>query len=164
MPGIMDRRAFVAGAVGMFVMPLGARAPPARVPRIAILATTSSVAESVGPEPANPVMRAFVHRLRELGWTEGQTMAFEMRSAEGRPERYPEIAAEFVRRARDEGSAVHHWITLSARTSTAGGIVSPSALAVRRFTTSSNLVGCSTGMSAGFAPLRIRSTKTAPRR
>src|SRR5262245_28596433 len=34
----------------------------------------------------------------------------------------------------------------------------PSALAVFTLITSSNLVGCSTGRSAGFTPLRIRST------
>jgi putative tryptophan/tyrosine transport system substrate-binding protein len=40
---------------------------------------------------------AFVQRLRELGWIEGRTIALEFRWAEGRPERFAEIAAEFVR-------------------------------------------------------------------
>ena len=40
---------------------------------------------------------AFVQRLRELGWIEGRTIAIEYRWAEGRAERYPEIATEFVR-------------------------------------------------------------------
>ena len=40
---------------------------------------------------------AFVQRLRELGWVEGRTVAIEYRWAEGRNERYAEIAAEFVR-------------------------------------------------------------------
>src|SRR5215208_1576632 len=40
---------------------------------------------------------AFVQRLRELGWVEGQTLAIEYRWAEGRFERSPEIIAEFVR-------------------------------------------------------------------
>src|SRR5437016_960990 len=44
------------------------------------------------------------------------------------------------------------------------GIVNPSALAVLRLTTSSNLVGCSTGRSAGLAPFKILSTKVAARR
>ena len=39
-----------------------------------------------------------------------------------------------------------------------GGTVRPSAFAVLRLTTRSNLVGCSTGMSPGFAPRRILST------
>src|SRR5262245_54760691 len=40
---------------------------------------------------------AFAQRLRELGWIEGRTVAIEYRWAEGRRERYVEIAAEFVR-------------------------------------------------------------------
>jgi Transposase len=58
----------------------------------------------------------------------------------------------------EELAAVHYWITSSARASTAGGIVRPRALAVFRLMTSSNFVGCSTGRSLGFAPLRILST------
>jgi putative ABC transport system substrate-binding protein len=38
-----------------------------------------------------------VERLSELGWTDGRTVAIEYRWAEGRNERYAEIAAEFVR-------------------------------------------------------------------
>jgi hypothetical protein len=38
-----------------------------------------------------------VQRLRELGWVEGRTVAIEYRWAEGRNERYAEIADEFVR-------------------------------------------------------------------
>ena len=44
------------------------------------------------------------------------------------------------------------------------GMVSPSALAVIRLMTNSNFVGCSTGMSPGFVPRRILSTKSAARR
>jgi putative ABC transport system substrate-binding protein len=40
---------------------------------------------------------AFVQRLRELGWIEGRNVAIEYRWAEGRSERFAEIAAEFVR-------------------------------------------------------------------
>ena len=38
-----------------------------------------------------------MQRLRELGWIEGRTVAIEWRWAEGRSERFAEIAAEFVR-------------------------------------------------------------------
>jgi putative ABC transport system substrate-binding protein len=44
---------------------------------------------------------AFVQRLRELGWIEGRTITIEYRWAEGRSERFAEIAAEFVRRKVD---------------------------------------------------------------
>ena len=53
---------------------------------------------------------------------------------------------------------IHYSITSSARASSVGGISSPSALAVIMLMTRSNLVGCSTGMSPGFAPRRILST------
>jgi hypothetical protein len=49
-------------------------------------------------------------------------------------------------------------ITSSAMESTPAGMVRPSALAVLRLINNSNLVGRSTGKSAGFAPFRIRST------
>jgi putative tryptophan/tyrosine transport system substrate-binding protein len=43
----------------------------------------------------------FVQRLRELGWIEGRTVAVEYRWAEGRSERFAEIAAELVQRKVD---------------------------------------------------------------
>jgi hypothetical protein len=49
-------------------------------------------------------------------------------------------------------------ITLSTRIRRVGGIVIPRASAVFRLRISVNFVGCSTGRSAGFAPLRILST------
>src|SRR5215472_379000 len=51
--------------------------------------------------------------------------------------------------------ATFHSITSSARTRIDGGTVMPSALAVLRLTTSSNVVGCCTGRSAGLAPLSM---------
>src|SRR6516165_5965136 len=57
----------------------------------------------------------------------------------------------------DERAALHS-ITWSASASMLSGITSPSAFAVFRLITNSNLVGCSTGRSAGLAPLRILAT------
>src|SRR5205814_5490458 len=59
---------------------------------------------------------------------------------------------------RDELAPLHS-ITSSARSRNESGIVIPTALADLRFTTISNLVGCSTGMSAGLPPLNIFVTK-----
>src|SRR5579884_993289 len=52
--------------------------------------------------------------------------------------------------------APRHSMTSSARARIDCGTVRPSALAVFRLMTSSNLVGWTTGRSAGFSPLRIR--------
>ena len=57
-----------------------------------------------------------------------------------------------------------HSITSSARARSEGGTSRPSALAVFRLMTSSNLVGCSIGSSDGLAPFAIRSMYSAARR
>ena len=49
------------------------------------------------PAAARQWVDAFLQRLHELGWIEGRTVAIEYRWAEGRSERFAEIAAEFVR-------------------------------------------------------------------
>jgi hypothetical protein len=61
-----------------------------------------------------------------------------------------------------DASDLFHRIILSAWNSTCGGIVRPSVFAVCRLMTNSNFIGCSTGMSAGFAPFKILSTYRAP--
>ena len=48
-----------------------------------------------------------------------------------------------------------HLITLSALASRVGGMLAPICFAVFKLITISNLVGCSTGMSAGLAPFKI---------
>src|SRR5262245_60156672 len=57
---------------------------------------------------------------------------------------------------RDELAPIHS-ITSSASESRLSEILMPSALAVFKLITVSNLVGCNTGSSEGFAPLRIRA-------
>src|SRR5262249_11344821 len=73
-----------------------------------------------------------------------------------RRERQRRRAAE----QRDERAALHS-ITSSARASSVSGTSSPSAFAVLRLMTSPYLVGACTGRSAGFSPLRMRSTYPA---
>ena len=65
-----------------------ARAQP-KLPTIGFMGQSTALAE--GQRAA-----AFVQRLRELGWIEGQNVAIEFRRAEGRSERSAEIASEFV--------------------------------------------------------------------
>ena len=47
--------------------------------------------------PPRARLLSIVQRLHELGWNEGRTVAIEYRWAEGREERFAQIAAEFVR-------------------------------------------------------------------
>ena len=87
----MKRRAFIAALGGVAAWPLAARAQQsAKLPTIGFLGATT-------PSPETPWTAAFVQRLRELGWIEGRNIAIEYRWAEGRDERFAEIAAEFIR-------------------------------------------------------------------
>jgi putative tryptophan/tyrosine transport system substrate-binding protein len=71
--------------------PFAARAQQAgKLPTIGFLGSTTPAAQS-------QLTAAFVQRLRERGWIEGQTVTIEYRWAEGRSERFAEFAAEFVR-------------------------------------------------------------------
>src|SRR5262247_1027014 len=63
---------------------------PAKVPRIGYLSNADAATDS---ERAGGIRLA----LRELGYIEGQTIAFEYRYAEGKVDRAPELAAELVR-------------------------------------------------------------------
>src|SRR5262249_52812321 len=87
----MRRRAFITLLGGMAaIWPLVARAQqPGKLPTIGFLGANAS--------GFAPWVSAFMARMRELGWVEGRTIAIEYRWSEGRPERYAEIAAEFVR-------------------------------------------------------------------
>src|SRR6185503_15107248 len=70
--------------------------------------------------------------------------------------RYSLLGPDFHRQDRTSFAWRTHSITSSAPTSSIGGTSRPSALAVLRLITNSNLVDRMTGRSAGFSPLRIR--------
>ena len=82
----MNRRAFLYGTAATFAGPLAAEAQPAgKVWRVGWL---SWIGE---PRPT------FLAAMRELGYVEGKTVAFETRNADGRHDRVPAFAAELVR-------------------------------------------------------------------
>src|SRR5262249_39832843 len=70
--------------------PLAARAQQStRLPKIGLLGTGT-------PAVQGQWIAAFMQRMRELGWIEGRSVAFELRWAEARSERFTEIATEFL--------------------------------------------------------------------
>lgn len=82
----MKRRAFIALFSGAAVLPLAVAAQtPPRIPRVGFLG---------GGRPNPDPLR---QGLRALGYVEGQTIALEVRWAEGRPERMSELVAELLR-------------------------------------------------------------------
>jgi putative ABC transport system substrate-binding protein len=87
----MRRREFIGVLGGVAVWPATARSQqPAKLPTIGFLGASAASAQAQWTA-------AFVQRLRELGWIEGRTVAIEYRFAEGRNDRFAELAAEFVR-------------------------------------------------------------------
>jgi ABC-type uncharacterized transport system substrate-binding protein len=89
---VIDRRAFIGlAAGGLLAGPLAAEAQaPTKVPRIGFLVAQPTAI-------SGPYLEAFRQGLRELGYVEGQNIAFESRSAEGKYERLPALAADLVR-------------------------------------------------------------------
>jgi putative ABC transport system substrate-binding protein len=86
----MRRRKFFTLLGGAAVgWPIAVRAQPSKVPRIGVLYIGLADAESFKKELRDG--------LRELGYVEGQNIAFEFRSAEGKLDRLPELASELVR-------------------------------------------------------------------
>jgi putative ABC transport system substrate-binding protein len=111
----MDRRRFLLTSLaGALTAPLAARAQQAgKVWRIGYLGSTPLTA----PEMA-PIWTAFVDTLRERGWVEGQNIVFERRYAQGRVERFEELAIELARLRVDAIVAASHPAALAARKAT----------------------------------------------
>ena len=95
----MDRRAFVGTlALGALTGAHVAAAQPARqVYRIGILNSRSATSEMVGAQPRLPSVNAFLRGMRELGYVYGEHFVTDPHGGEGKPERFPNLAAELVR-------------------------------------------------------------------
>ena len=107
-----DRREFITLLGGAAVAwPLAAQAQQAKPPIIGFLGSGAQISQ-------RPWTEAFVRRLRELGWIEGSTITIDYRWAEGRPELFAEIAAEFVRLKVNLIYAVGTEATLAAKKAT----------------------------------------------
>ncbi len=86
----MKRRDFIAGLAGAAAGPLAARAQPAsRLYRVGVLDTSA-------PQ-LNGNFKVLRQALLALGYVEGRNLRFEYRSADGRNEAFPALAAELTR-------------------------------------------------------------------
>src|SRR6516225_5175512 len=92
--------------------------PLAAVAQQAVKLPTIGLVGGATPSTQGTWITAFVQRLRELGWIENRAVAIEVRWAEGRNERYSEIAAEFVRLKVDVIVTVATPAVLAARQAT----------------------------------------------
>jgi putative ABC transport system substrate-binding protein len=107
----MDRRAFIAGTLGLLAAPLAEAQQAGRVYRIGYLSYSSPA--------ANPhLIEAFRQGLRELGWVEGQNITIDSRFAEGRLDALSDLAAELVRLKVDIIVGTSTPATLAAKNAT----------------------------------------------
>ena len=86
----MRRREFIALIGGATIWPVAALGQGQRKPTIGFLGATT-------PTIWSSFLAAFIQRMRELGWIEGYNLAIGYLWAEGREDRYNELAAELVR-------------------------------------------------------------------
>ena len=88
----MDRRTFIGGvAGGLLAAPLGARAQQVgKVYRVGILEPIPAAQNAAN-------LNALRKGLRDLSYVEGRNLIIEYRSADGRAERFPDLATELVR-------------------------------------------------------------------
>src|SRR5258707_15710534 len=90
----MRRREFLGvlgGAAAAWPVAARAQLPIRRIGHLAIAGPTDTPPP---PPPAN--WHAFVQGLREIGFMEGQNIAFEHRSAHDQPELFPKFAHELA--------------------------------------------------------------------
>jgi putative ABC transport system substrate-binding protein len=108
---MMDRRAFIGTLTGgLLAAPLAAEAQQtAKIARIGWL----------GDRPAaGPRLEGFFKGLRDLDYVEGRNLMIEYRYAEGKPERYPALAAELVALKVDVIVSANTLGTLAAKQAT----------------------------------------------
>jgi putative tryptophan/tyrosine transport system substrate-binding protein len=106
----MRRREFITLLGGAAAWPLATRAQQSKMARIGALYIGTADAESFKKE--------LREGLRVFGYVEGQNIAFEFRSAEGKLDRLPELAAELVRLKLDVIVALYVPPSLAAKQST----------------------------------------------
>jgi putative tryptophan/tyrosine transport system substrate-binding protein len=89
----VKRRKLIMLLSGMVVWPLASSAEDGKVSTVGILV--------VGVPNPSAFLKVLRKGLRDTGFTEGQNIQLDIRSAEGNAERLPELAAELVRRKVD---------------------------------------------------------------
>jgi putative ABC transport system substrate-binding protein len=154
-----ERRRFLSAAIALVAAAARARAQQGKVHRIAFLS----------PVRRGPRDEAFANGLRELGYVEGRNLELEMRFADGRPDRLPELVAELIRlnpdvlvvgstigaRAAKQATTTLPIVFAGSSDPVAGGIVSNLARP------GGNITGFSLAYGDGFAAKWLELLKEA---
>ena len=116
----MDRRAFIAGGLGLGLSSRAAVAQQRRIPAVGVLRPGT---------PPDPLIEALQQGLQGLGYVEGRSIRLEYRWAEGKQDRLAALAADLVRLPVD---IITTWST-------------PAALAAKSLTTTIPIVFAGVG-------------------
>ena len=154
----MDRREFIQTlAGGLLAAPIAAAAQPLEKPyRIGMLERTSTVVNAAN-------FNAFRQGLRERGYVEGERFVIDYRSADGRDDQFPILAAELVQQKVNLILTRGTPATLAARNATATipvvftGVGDPvgQGLVVSLARPGSNITGLSAAVTEIF-PKRVQ--------
>ena len=106
----LKRREFILLLGATAAWPFAARSQQSKAARIGAL--------YIGLADADSFKKELREGLRELGYVEGQSIAFEFRSAEGKLDRLPELASELVRLKVDVIVALYVPCALAAKQAT----------------------------------------------
>jgi len=93
----MKRRPLVLLLAGTSAAALARAQAGARPKRVAVLA----IGDTQGSGGSRPYIDALKAALRDLGWVEGENIVYDVRVAQGRTERLPELARELLALAPD---------------------------------------------------------------
>jgi putative tryptophan/tyrosine transport system substrate-binding protein len=84
----MRRRSFLTGVAALTMVHCARASAQSKMPLVGVMLATPV---------AGPFAAAFRQGLKDLGYADGKNIRLELRSAEGRPERFAQMAAELVR-------------------------------------------------------------------
>jgi len=92
---VIDRRGFLVGLAALATARAAGAQPTRKVHRIGILGMGATEGMA-GPQPRSPSALALLRGMREQSYVYGEHFVTEVRGADGKPERFPGLAAELI--------------------------------------------------------------------
>ena len=93
---MIGRRSLIGAAAYCATWPAAGVQPAGKFHRIGVVVSQFKAADISGPMTPSPSVNALLAGLRELGYVYGESFITVPKSSEGKPERFPELAAELV--------------------------------------------------------------------
>jgi putative ABC transport system substrate-binding protein len=152
----MKRRPLVLLIAVAGIGPLARAQPSARPKRVAVLA----IGGVQGSVESLSYVAALKAALRDLGWVEGENVVYDVRVAQGRTERLPELARDLMTRAPDVIWTAATGAALAARQATT---TTPIVIANAADPVGAGLAQSLTRPGGNVTGLSAQSTDVAPK-